>query len=65
MESQDMNIVINTIKLLSTFLDRYEGKKPLKPEFKYPSHFSNVQNNTITVQNKMNMSKFPLSVSYF
>ena len=34
LESGDQNLISNTILLLSRFLDRYEGKKSLKPELK-------------------------------
>jgi hypothetical protein len=32
--SDNDNLVTNTIQVLSKFLDKYEGKKTLKPEFK-------------------------------
>lgn len=34
LKKQDDNIVQNTIHLISRYLDRYEGKKILKPELK-------------------------------
>ena len=38
---------LNVVSLLSSFLDRYEGKKPIKPEMRLP--YSNVQPWTVTV----------------
>lgn len=51
LDSEDDTLVSNTIQLLSRFLDRYEGKKTLKPEFKQ-SHFTNLQPLNITVLNR-------------
>ena len=41
LESDNNNLVSNTIQVLAKFLDRYEGKKNLKSEFKQ-SHFTNL-----------------------
>jgi hypothetical protein len=35
LESENERLVSNTVQLISRFLDRYEGKKTLKPEFKH------------------------------
>jgi len=52
LESENTCLVCNTITLLGRFLDRYEGKRPLKPELKVSQQFSNIQPLNITVFNK-------------
>jgi hypothetical protein len=38
LESENDPLVSNTLLMLSKFLDRYEGKKTLKPEMKNTSY---------------------------
>jgi len=48
LEAADERKVSYTLQLISRFLDRYEGKKTIKPEFKH-AQFTNLQPVTITV----------------
>lgn len=57
LEHNDINIVANIIQLISKFLDRYEGKKTLRPEMKLAQHYSNVQPLNITIVDKTDASR--------
>ena len=46
--SDNSTSVLNIVQILSEFLDRFEGKKPIKPEYKSNS-WSQVQTWTINV----------------
>lgn len=64
LDSENDHLVSNTLQLLSKFLDRYEGKKTLKPEMKQ-SQYSNFQPLTVTVFLKQDQSKKQVSISYY
>lgn len=42
LDLQKPKVAAATIKLLAKFIDRFEGKRPLKPEFKLSAHLNNV-----------------------
>lgn len=64
LNSENTSLVSNTLQLLSKFLDRYEGKKTLKPEMKQ-MHYSNFQPMQLTVIQRPEMLKKPIQISYF
>lgn len=51
LESENERLVSNTLQLISRFLDRFEGKKTLKPEFK-ASQFASINPMNIPVIDK-------------
>lgn len=65
LDNENVSVVINTILLISKFLDRYEGKKALKPEMKISSQFTNVQPASITVLNKNDNNRKQIQINYF
>jgi hypothetical protein len=56
--------VSNILQLLSKFLDRFEGKKTLKPEMKH-SQYANLQPLTPTVILRPEMIKKTVQISLF
>ena len=65
LDNPNITVVSNTIQLISKFLDRYEGKKSLKPEMKLSQQFSSIQPINITVFNKNDNQRRQISISYF
>jgi hypothetical protein len=56
LDSDNETLVVNTLTLLSKFLDRYEGKKSLKPDLK-TSQYNNFQPSTVLIILRPDMIK--------
>lgn len=49
---------LSVVQTLSEFLDRYEGKRPIKPEMKFSSYYSyNLWTIQVTFKNNATQSK--------
>ncbi|CDW78729.1 UNKNOWN [Stylonychia lemnae] len=64
LDSADDNLVANTIQLLSRFIDKYEGKRPLKPDVIQPQ-YQNFTPCTVTVQNRVDSTRKQVQIGYF
>ena len=65
LNSDNDQLVINTLTLLSKFLDRYEGKKTLKSENKATGAYNSYQNVSLPVILKPDGVKKNVQASYF
>ena len=65
LNSDNDQLVINTLTLLSKFLDRYEGKKTLKSENKATGAYNSYQNVSLPVILKPDGVKKMLKVNIF
>mmetsp|Transcript_9591 Transcript_9591/g.9231 ORF Transcript_9591/g.9231 Transcript_9591/m.9231 type:complete len:440 (+) Transcript_9591:490-1809(+) len=59
------NLINSAIQCVSKFIDRYDGKKALKPEIRISPQFQNIQPMNITVFNKQDQIRKAVIVSYF
>lgn len=64
LDSPNGTLVASTLQLLSKFLDRYEGKKALKPEMKH-SMYSTYANNSVVAILRPEIMKKQITISIF